>query len=258
MGIQIWFHICKWRIILFKNHLHSELTRINPKTIRNWSKWAKECLTITSAREPTCISQMGVKKLICIFKPIIPLLSNNLHSGLVKLGPRMTRSWEKGAQELHVIARNQALVYNSQMGIQIWFHICKWRFFLFKNHLHSGLTRINPKTIRIWSKCAKEWLNVVISREPTYISHMGIKKLCYIFKPITPLLSNSLRSRLIKLGPRMTWSWEKGVQELHIFFRNRDDVYNSQMGIQIWFHICKWRNFLFKTRIHSRLTIINP
>jgi hypothetical protein len=29
---------------------------------------------------------MGIKKLFCIFKPIIPLLS----FGLVKLGPRMT------------------------------------------------------------------------------------------------------------------------------------------------------------------------
>ena len=166
MGIQIWFHICKWRIVLFKNHLRSELTRINPKTIRNWSKWAKECLTITSAWEPTCISQMGVKKLICIFKPIIPLLSNNLHSGLVKLVPRMTRSWEKGAQELHVIARNQAPVYNSQMGIQIWFHICKWRIFLFKNNLHSGLTIIAPKTIWILSKWEKECLDVTSARNP--------------------------------------------------------------------------------------------
>jgi hypothetical protein len=184
--------------------------RINPKIIRIWSKWEKECLNITSAREPTCISQMGIKKLFCIFKPLIPLLPNNLHSGMVKLGPRMTRSWEKGAQELHVFARNQDHVYNSQMGIQIWFHISKWRIFLFKNHLHSGLTRINTKTIRIWSKCPKECLNFARPREPTYITQMGIKKLFYIFKPTIPLLRNSLCSGMVKLRPRITQSWEKG------------------------------------------------
>jgi hypothetical protein len=150
MGIQIRFHICKWRIFLFKNHLHSGLTRINAKTIRIWSKWKKECLNVTSAREPTCISQMGIKKLFCIFKPRIPILPNNLHSGLIKLGARMTWSWEKGTKELHIFAHKQDHVYNSQMGIQIWFHICKSRIFLFKNHLLSGLTSINPKTIWIW------------------------------------------------------------------------------------------------------------
>jgi hypothetical protein len=180
MGIQIWFHICKWRILLFKNHLHLGLTRIDPKTIRIWSKWPKECLNVTSAREPTCISQMGIKKLFCIFKPIIQLLPNSLHSGLVKLGPRMTRSWEKGAQELHVFSCNQYLVYNSQKCIEIWFHICKWRIFLFKNHLHLGLTRINPKTIRIWSKWAKECLNVARAREP-HISLKWVSKNSFIF-----------------------------------------------------------------------------
>jgi hypothetical protein len=187
---------------------------------RIWSKWAKECLTVTNAREPTCIPQMGIKKLFCIFKPIIPLLPNSLRSRLVKVGPRMTRSWEKGAQELHVFARNQDHVYKSQMGIQIWFHICKCGMLLFKNHLHSGLTRINPKTIRIWSKWAKECLNAARARKPTYIFQMGIKKLFYIFKPIIPLLPNSLRSRLVKLRTRMTRSWEKGAQELHVFARN--------------------------------------
>jgi hypothetical protein len=174
MGIQIWFHICKWRILLFKNHLHSSLPRIDSKTIRIWSKWEKESLNVTSAQEPTSISQMGIKKLFCIFKPIIPLLPNTLHSKLVKLGPRMNRSWEKGAQELHIFARNQDPMYNSQMGIQIWFHICKCRILLFKNHLHSGLTRIDPKTMRISSKRAKECLNVTSAQEPTYISQIGI------------------------------------------------------------------------------------
>jgi len=95
MGIQIWFHICKWIYFLFNNHLYSGFTIIDPKTIRIWSKWAKEWLNVTSAREPTCISQMGIKKLFCIFKPWISLLPNSLHSGLLKLGPRMNRSWEK-------------------------------------------------------------------------------------------------------------------------------------------------------------------
>jgi hypothetical protein len=72
-----------------------------------WSSLSTEFLNIMRAREPTCISQMGIKKLFYIFKHIIPLLLNSLHSGLVKLGPKMTRSLEKGAQELHVFARNQ-------------------------------------------------------------------------------------------------------------------------------------------------------
>jgi hypothetical protein len=149
---------------------------------------------------------MGIKILFYIFKPIIPLLPNSLHSRLVKLGPSTTRCWEKGAQELHNFAHNRYHVDNSQMGIQIWFHICKWRIFILKNHLHSRLTRINPKTIWIWSKWAEECLNVTRAREHTYISQVGIKKLFYIFKPIITFLPNILRLRLDKLGPRMTGS----------------------------------------------------
>jgi len=149
MGIQIWFHICKWRIFLFKNHLLSGLTRINPETIWIWSKWAKECLNVTSAWEPTCISQKGIKNVFYIFKPII--------------SP-------------------------------------------FLNHLHSRLTRIKPETIWIWSKWAKECLNVTSAWEPTCISQKGIKNVFYIFKPIIPLFLNSLQSGLVKLGARMTRS----------------------------------------------------
>ena len=143
---------------------------------------------------------MGIKKLFCIFKPIIPLPPNSLRSKLVKLGARMTRSWEKGAQELHIFSRNRGHVYNSQMGIQIWFYICKWRILLFKNHLHSRLTRIDTKTIQIWSKRGKECLNLTTSPEPTCVSQMGSKKLICIFKPIIPLLPNSLHSELVKRG----------------------------------------------------------
>jgi hypothetical protein len=150
MGIQIWFHICKWRTLLFEIYLHSGLTRNNTKTVRIWSKWEKECLNVMSAREPTCIFEMGIKKLFYTFRPMIPLFPNSLHLRLVKLGHRMNWwSWEKGDQELHVFSCNRDHMYNSQMGIQIWFHIWKWGIFLFKNHLHLGLTRINPKTIRI-------------------------------------------------------------------------------------------------------------
>jgi len=147
--------------------------------------------------EPICISQIGIKKLFYIFKHIIPLLPNSLRSRLVKLGPKMTRSWEKGPQEIHVFSRNRDHVYNSQMGIQIWFRIWKWRICLLK--------KINPKTIRIWSKWAKECLSVTSARQPTCMSQMVIQKLFYIFKPIIPLLPNSLHSRLVKhLG--LEWS----------------------------------------------------
>jgi len=122
----------------------------------------------------------------------------------------MTRSLEKRAHKLHVFSRNRDHVYNSQMAIQIWFHLWKWRICFFKIYIHSGLTKINPKTIRIWSKCSKECLKVVRAREPTYISQIGIKKLFNIFKPIFPILLNRLRSSLVKLGPKMTRSWEKG------------------------------------------------
>ena len=118
----------------------------------------------------------GYKNLFYFFKPIIPLFLNSLYSGLVKLGPRMTWSWEKGAQELHVFAHNQDHVHNSQIDIQIWFLICKRRMLLFKNHLHSGLTKIKPKTIRIWSKWAEECLNIARAQEPTYISEIVSKK----------------------------------------------------------------------------------
>ena len=180
MGIQIWSSLWKWIIFLFKIHLHSGLTRINPKTIRIWLKWEKECLNIATAREPIYIYQIGIKKLFCIFKPIIPLLSNRLRSRLVKPRPGMTRSSENGAQELHVFSRNWDHVYNGQMGIQIWFHLWKWRICLFKNHVHSELTRINPKMIRIWSKWAKQCLNVVIAREPP-VSLKWVSKTYFIF-----------------------------------------------------------------------------
>ena len=48
----------------------------------------------------------GYEKIIIIFKPIIPLFLYILHSRLVKLGTKMTRSREKGAQELRVFAHN--------------------------------------------------------------------------------------------------------------------------------------------------------
>jgi hypothetical protein len=159
MGIQIWFHICNWRILVFKNHLHSRLTGINPKTIRIWSKWAKECLNFTRAREPTYISQMGIRKLFYIFKPIIPLLQNSLRSRLVKLGPILTKSWEKRG----------------------------------------------PRTTRLL---------------PQSGTRVQLSKLFYIFKPIFPLFLNSLHSGMVKLGSRMTQSWETGAQELHVFAHN--------------------------------------
>ena len=147
---------------------------------------------LRALRNPFSSLKWVSKKLFYIFKPIIPRFLNSLHLGLVKLRLSMTWSWEKGAQELHISVRNQDHVLNSQMGIKIWFHICKWRIFLFKNHLHSGLTRIDPKTIRIWSKWAKECPNIMSARETTCISQMSIKKLFYIFKPIIPFLLNSL------------------------------------------------------------------
>ena len=110
----------------------------------------------------------------------------------------MIRSWEKGAQVLHVFTHKEDHVYKSQMGIQIWFQICKWRICLFKNHLHSRWTKINRKTIQIWLKSTKECLSVASAGEPTCMSQMVIKKLFCIFKPIIPLLPNSLHSRLVK------------------------------------------------------------
>ena len=92
----------------------------------------KRMPTVMSSREPTCISQIGIKKLFCIFKPTIPLLLNSPHSGLVKLGPRIPRSLEKGAKELHIFTCNQDHVYNSQMGIKYDFIFANEEFFFSK------------------------------------------------------------------------------------------------------------------------------
>ena len=141
----------------------------------------------------------------------------------------MTQSWEKGAQELHVFSCNRDHVYNSQMGIQLWFQICKWGILVFKNHLHSGLNRINPKTIWIWSKWAKECLNVTSAREPTFISQMGIQKIFCIFKPIIPLLLNRLHSRLVKLGIEWPKVEKKGPKN-----------YSSSLTIKTTCNTLKW------------------
>jgi len=153
---------------------------------------------------------------------------------------------KKGAQELHIFSHNRDHVYKSQMDIQIWFHLWKWKICLFKNHLHSGLTRINPKTIRICSKWEKLCLNVTRAREPTCISQMGIKKLFYIYKPIITHFINSLHSKLVKLGLRMIESWDKAAQERYLFAHKDDHVYNPQMGIQTWLSYFQMKNFAFQ------------
>jgi len=143
-------------------------------------KWTKQFLNVTSARNPTYISQIGMKKLFYIFKPIFSL-PNSLRSRLVKLGPRLTRSWEKTAQELHGFSRNRDHVYNSQMGIQIWFHLWKWRIYLFKNHLHSRLSRIKPKTKRIWSKKGPKNYTSPLAMRTTCTTLKGVSKYDFIF-----------------------------------------------------------------------------
>ena len=150
---------------------------------------------------------MGIQKLFSIFKLVIPLLPNSLHSGLVKLGHRKNWSWEKRSPRSTRL-RSQPRVQLSN-GYPNMISYLQMKNFLFKNHLHSRFARINPKKIRIWSKWTEECLNVARAQEPTYISQMGIKKLFCIFKPIIQLLPNNLRSRLDKLGPRMTRSWGK-------------------------------------------------
>ena len=55
--------------------------------------------------------------------------------GQVKLGPRITRSWENVAQELHVLStRNQDHVYNPQMGIQSMISYLETKNFYFSTH----------------------------------------------------------------------------------------------------------------------------
>jgi hypothetical protein len=116
-----------------------------------------------------------MEKLFYIFKPIFSLLPNNLHLRLVKLGPRLTRSWEKTAQELRGFSRNRDHVYNSQMGIEIWFHLWKWRIYLFKIHLHSRLSKIKPKTKRIWSKKVPK----------NYTSSLTVRTTCTTLKQVS-------------------------------------------------------------------------
>jgi hypothetical protein len=54
-------------------------TIIDHKMIQIWLKWDKRCLNVVSTREPMCISQMGIKKLFYIYKPLILLLLHCLH-----------------------------------------------------------------------------------------------------------------------------------------------------------------------------------
>ena len=151
-----------------------------PKTIQIWLKWAKQCLNVTSARESTCISQICIKKLFYIFKPSFNFFQIDLFRGGSNLGLEWPKVEKKGPKNYMCLIAIKNTCTTLKWVSKYDFIFANEDFFLFKNHLHSGLTRINPKTIRIWSKCAKEWLNVVISREPTSISHMGIKKLfCY-------------------------------------------------------------------------------
>jgi hypothetical protein len=57
--------------------------------------WQKNALNVARAWEPTYISQLGIKKIFYISKPIIPLLLNSLHFRLVKLVLRMLLEVEK-------------------------------------------------------------------------------------------------------------------------------------------------------------------
>jgi len=61
---------------------------------------------------------------------------------------------------------------------------------------------------------------------------MGIKKLFYIFKPIIPLLTNSVHSRLGKLGPEAekkgtTCTTLKWVSKYDFRFANEEFVFSK-------------------------------
>jgi hypothetical protein len=83
-----------------------EVTHNQPENDTNLIEMGKRMPQRYEHSRTTCISQMGIKKLFYIFKPIILHFLNSLQSGQLKLGPRMTRSWEKGAQELQLFDRN--------------------------------------------------------------------------------------------------------------------------------------------------------
>jgi len=109
----------------------------------------------------------------------------------------MSRSWEKTAQELHVFARNQDHMYNSQMGIPIWFYIWKRRIVCFSTHNFTSFKLGR----RIWPEVEKK-------HPKNYTSALTIKTLCttvkwvstynfifgneefFVFQPIIPLRSN--------------------------------------------------------------------
>jgi len=114
-----------------------------------WSKWAKNYLNVASTGEPTCISQMGMKEFFffLIFKPIIPLFLNTLLSGSVKLGTKMTRSREKRVPRTTCLRSQLGRLLGLSSGYPNMISYLKWRILIFKNHLDSELSRINPKTI---------------------------------------------------------------------------------------------------------------
>ena len=137
MGIQKWFDI--WN----EEFWFSKIT-----FIRGYPEWILKRYKFNrnGQKNDSSLRALGspVASLKWVSKNYFLFLNSSFHffqiafiRGWSNLGIERTEVERKGAQEVHVFARNH--VYNSQMGIQIWFHICKWRIFFSKITFIRGL-----------------------------------------------------------------------------------------------------------------------
>jgi hypothetical protein len=80
--------------------------------MRIWSKWAKYCLNVTSAREPTFISQMGIQKRFHIWNEEFWFSKITFIRGypestlndmnLIEMGKRVPQCSERSGTHLHL------------------------------------------------------------------------------------------------------------------------------------------------------------
>ena len=242
MGIQIWFHICKWRILLFNPQYHFVKNRARNVT-RCWENVAQELLVSThksiprlqlSNGYPNFISYLETKNFT--FTPIIPLRSNSgleCDPKLRKCGRRTTslRSQSRPCPQLSngypkFISYLEAKNFTFQPIIPL--------------HSKSGmeydqkLTKCGPRATHLRSQ--------INTTSPTL---KWVSKNDYIFGSeefdFSTHNPTSFKRRL-EMWPEVEKMHPKNYTSP---LANQDHVSNSQMGTQSWFHIWKWRILLF-------------
>ena len=141
MGIQSIISYLETENIYFSTHNHLYFRVYQNSGLEWWPEVDRKCSprTDTSStqqlKNPLCTTLKWVSKSwfhiwkgrILLFPTHNPSLRGCSNSGL-ECDPKLRKMWPKNYTSL---ARNQDLFCNPQMGIQIWFYICKWRILLF-------------------------------------------------------------------------------------------------------------------------------